>query len=322
MEISDDGVSNTNTTITNIKSSDISYVKSKNRKWILSDSDSDFSNLLEISETEIDDNSHSLNKEKKNNSNEENDETACETKQSKNSYTFTWNENGEEIKITGSFSNWKEQYTLKKDPIDNIFKLTLKLNDGKYEYKFIVDGIWKCAEGQPKIIDENGNINNIVEIGSSDFIKENKIKNPKKKNVKNKKYKNDNNEKNKLKKLNKKKYKKNDEGYDNVYPDKEEEANTGMTLPNKNYRGFFNLDNYTRQKKVSSNKLYLKYQKQENYSASKSYGLLFDLGHINLNHLFLVKNKDDNKNKNINRIGINYKFRFKTSTFIYYNNKN
>ena len=326
MEYNDsiDEASNNNNTNTNIDSSEVSYAIPKDKKWI--PSDVDFSNLDDISRTENNESSQTSNneKEKKNNSfqDEENDENSNEQKQQQKSYTFTWNENGEEVKIAGSFSNWKEQYTLQKDPSDNIFKLTLKLNSGKYEYKFIVDGEWKCAEGQPKITDEKGNTNNIIEIENNDIIKEKKKKTSKKKNIKNKKSKNDNSEKNGKKKSNKKKQRKNSGGYDNTFPIRDEEGNTGMSLPNENFGRSFNLDNFTRQNKVLSNSLYLKYQKQENYCASKSYGLLFDLGHINLNHLFLEKNKNVYKNKNINRIGINYKFRFKSSTFIYYNNKN
>ena len=319
---SNDEESNNNNENTNIDSSDISYYsKIKNKKWI--PSDSDFSNLDEISESESDENSQSINKENKSDSiqDDENDENSFEKKKQKKSYTFIWNEEGEEVKIAGSFSGWKEQYKLIKDPNDNIFKLTLKLNCGKYQYKYIVDGDWKCAEGQPKITDEKGITNNILEIENSSSNKEKTKKNSKKKNIKNQKSKTGSSEKSRKKDSSKKKYRKKSGKYNNKYPAKDGDANTGMTLPNENFGEFFNLDNFSRQNKILTNKLYLKYQKQENYSSTKSYSLLFDLGHINLNHLFLGKSKNNDKSKNINRIGINYKFRYKTSTFIYYNNK-
>ncbi len=44
------------------------------------------------------------------------------------------------------------------------FNLMVKLDAGSHQYKFIIDGQWRCAEDQPKVKDNHGNLNNIVEI--------------------------------------------------------------------------------------------------------------------------------------------------------------
>ena len=38
-----------------------------------------------------------------------------------------------------------------------------KLKPGKYYYKFIVDGVWRCNPDFPETVDENGNLNNYID---------------------------------------------------------------------------------------------------------------------------------------------------------------
>ena len=333
MEFSDSN--DEETTNNNNTSVEQSHPTKKNKKWIKSDEE--LSDLNQINQSEDENNEYSKSsteeKEQINKKNindfdqEENNEqsTNAETKQPKISYTFIWNEEGKNIKLTGSFSNWKEQFEMLKDPNDNIFKVTIPLTEGKYEYKFIVDGEWKCAETQQKISDEKGNTNNILEINSENVFnkysknkkKDKNVKKAGKKNNKSDKVENEKNseKKSKSKSKNKKKLKKKySEGYGNVFPLKDEDSNVSGALPDDSFGKIFNLDNYTKQNKVL-NSIYLKYQKQESYSASKSYSELFSLGHVNANHLFSAKKSK----KAVNRYGLCYKFREKTSTFIYYN---
>lgn len=44
------------------------------------------------------------------------------------------------------------------------FTLVKLLAPGVYQYKFIVDGEWRYAADQPAILDEMGNVNNVVEV--------------------------------------------------------------------------------------------------------------------------------------------------------------
>ncbi|KAK1410124.1 hypothetical protein QVD17_36657 [Tagetes erecta] len=81
------------------------------------------------------------------------------------SVTFVWNgHEGENVELIGDFSNWKE-------PIKAIHKggpryeAEVRLAQGKYYYKFIVNGDWRHSTSSPTERDDRGNLNNILEIG-------------------------------------------------------------------------------------------------------------------------------------------------------------
>jgi len=44
------------------------------------------------------------------------------------------------------------------------FRLVQSLAPGEYEYKYIVDGQWRCADDQEKVRDLHGNLNNKIVI--------------------------------------------------------------------------------------------------------------------------------------------------------------
>jgi hypothetical protein len=48
---------------------------------------------------------------------------------------------------------------------DRQFELQITVpTPGSYQYKFIVDNQWVCADDQPKVRDNHGNWNNNIEI--------------------------------------------------------------------------------------------------------------------------------------------------------------
>ena len=50
------------------------------------------------------------------------------------------------VYICGSFNNWDEKsHALKKNG-QGSWKITLELQPGRYEYRFIVDGGWECDQ--------------------------------------------------------------------------------------------------------------------------------------------------------------------------------
>ncbi|KAF7801510.1 phosphoglucan phosphatase LSF1, chloroplastic [Senna tora] len=82
--------------------------------------------------------------------------------------TFVWNESeGQDVNLVGDFTgNWKE-------PIKAIYKggvryeVEVKLPQGKYYYKFIVNGQWRHSTSSPSERDERGNVNNVIVIGDT-----------------------------------------------------------------------------------------------------------------------------------------------------------
>jgi len=74
---------------------------------------------------------------------------------------FFWKHGGNHVFIAGSFNNWAQRLPLIKK--DNVWEIAVPLLPNKeYQYKFIVDGEWKCDPGAPTKDDGTGNINNFI----------------------------------------------------------------------------------------------------------------------------------------------------------------
>jgi hypothetical protein len=70
---------------------------------------------------------------------------------------FTWDQDGNTVKVKGSFDNWKLEHELVGTPKQ--FKTITE--PGKVVlFKFIVDGQWMCNDKYETAIDNDGNINN------------------------------------------------------------------------------------------------------------------------------------------------------------------
>nr|XP_025658955.1 phosphoglucan phosphatase LSF1, chloroplastic isoform X3 [Arachis hypogaea] len=84
--------------------------------------------------------------------------------------TFVWNGHEEDdVTLVGDFTaNWKE-------PLKAVYQgarheVEVKLPQGKYYYKFIVNGEWMHSTASPEESDDRGNINNIIVIGETASI--------------------------------------------------------------------------------------------------------------------------------------------------------
>ncbi len=48
-----------------------------------------------------------------------------------------------QVRVTGEFTNWsREGILMHRDPTDRVWKVTVDIPTGEYEYRFIVDGVW------------------------------------------------------------------------------------------------------------------------------------------------------------------------------------
>ena len=163
-----------------------------------------------------------------------------------------------------------------KDPNDNSFKLQLPLNNEIYQYKFIVDGIWKFSKNNPTTEDENGNINNILDntknvlVERKESKKSEKKRNEDEKPKKTKKiYKKAKTTKNKKKSkiptktkttktrtstINKEKIIRNISIYQSQYPSDDDIV--PLPLPNEPYFESFKLENFSNQKSIGNIKYY------------------------------------------------------------------
>ena len=225
-------------------------------------------------------------------------------------YTFTWDEGGKEIKITGTFAKWSTFYEMKYDPEEKRFKCVINLPREKHEYKFIVDGIWKYSRKQETKKDDKNNTNNFLDLTNYFPEKKNKkiiIKDTNE--VKEKKK----HKKSEKKSIKKKKIikKKRDRGYGLVYPNKDA-LNSEAPMVQQDYRENFLIDTHTNQNFIGRSK-YLNYKITEPFTEEKSYKTLMIGPHININHCLKCIGR-----KNLLEMGINFRFRDKNCTLVYY----
>ncbi|XP_064938662.1 protein FLOURY ENDOSPERM 6, chloroplastic-like isoform X2 [Musa acuminata AAA Group] len=73
---------------------------------------------------------------------------------------IVWPNSSSEVLLAGSFDGWTGQRRMERSS-SCIFTLQLKLYPGRYEIKFIVDGVWKTDPLHP-IVHNNGHENNLL----------------------------------------------------------------------------------------------------------------------------------------------------------------
>eukprot|EP00960_Hanusia_phi_P039593 753948-Hanusia_phi.AAC.3 len=67
-----------------------------------------------------------------------------------------------DVKIVGSWDDWKVHHPLQRN--QEGFEASLSLEEGSYEFKFIMDGKWTTNEAWSLSKDEHGNANNVVNV--------------------------------------------------------------------------------------------------------------------------------------------------------------
>ena len=82
---------------------------------------------------------------------------------------IVYSHGGNSVQLEGSFDNWTQRHVMQKSGKD--FTLVKLLPPGMYQYKFIVDGQWKHDPTLPSIKDDQGNINNVLEV--QEYVPEN-----------------------------------------------------------------------------------------------------------------------------------------------------
>ncbi|KAI4298818.1 hypothetical protein L6164_032335 [Bauhinia variegata] len=81
---------------------------------------------------------------------------------------ITWNYDGKEVAVEGSWDNWKTRMLLQRSGKD--FTIMKVLPSGVYQYRFLVDGRWRYAPDLPWAQDEAGNTYNILDL--QDYVPE------------------------------------------------------------------------------------------------------------------------------------------------------
>ena len=237
-------------------------------------------------------------------------ENSISETQNKNLIKFYWNEGGKEVFITGSFLEWNKRLKMHKNK-NNIFEVELFLPKGKYEFKFIVDGSWKCSSNYQQIKDDRGNNNNFIDNISANY-NYNEINFNLNKNVTNLP------EENNHKMRNIDELKKN---YSNIYPSIDQLSEEAPKIPDV-LEISIDLTENSNQKNIG-NEQYLGFSY---INLDESFKNILQPVHSYLNHIFtnndknFIYNSHKEKTENSTYLGINcnVKVKNKCISIIYY----
>jgi hypothetical protein len=225
--------------------------------------------------------------------------------------SFEWREAGENVYLTGSFVNWDQKFLLRRNLVEHKFEICLELPKGRYEYKFVVDEIWKFSKFHPTIRDNRGNINNIIDnsnfatisqTSTSSNVTNNIVNEEKKSENSDKIYKNYNCKENE--KENYEKRMNNEDNFQNYFnrinlnkskkPSKVKEEylsniprkvelNTDATVCPDSYRDFYNINISSRQTSLGQSD-HLSFTDTVYGAGNTSFLSIAAPSHVNLNH--------------------------------------
>ena len=196
------------------------------------------------------------------------EETTISKKDERIPFKFEWKEGGNKVQITGSFlSKWTMFIEMVKNPETKNFEFNINLPKINHEFKFIVDGVWKCSKFYPTSRDNSGNENNIINL--TNFIT--------------KEERNENNNK---------KEDKNNKEYDCRFPKKQEMNFDAPNVPYQ-YALPYNIDFYTKQNKIGKGN-FINFYERNLLSENNSYKNIMVFPHVNLNHSCLCCEKIEN----------------------------
>ena len=73
---------------------------------------------------------------------------------------------GSKVFLAGSFNDWNaEECPMKDKDGKGVFSCMRMLAPGRYEYKFIVDGIWDIDASNPNFVSNDmGTLNSVLEV--------------------------------------------------------------------------------------------------------------------------------------------------------------
>ncbi|XP_022993330.1 phosphoglucan phosphatase DSP4, amyloplastic-like [Cucurbita maxima] len=80
--------------------------------------------------------------------------------------TLSWeNDQCSTVEVSGLDIGWGQRIPLKFDKERGAWILNKELPEGRYEYKYIIDGVWTCNENEPVTPpNKDGHINNFIEV--------------------------------------------------------------------------------------------------------------------------------------------------------------
>jgi 1,4-alpha-glucan branching enzyme len=70
-----------------------------------------------------------------------------------------------EVYLAGDFNQWTPAKRRMSKYKDGTFRAKVQLSPGKYQYKFVADGVWMAdAEAREQVVNSYGTLNSMVRI--------------------------------------------------------------------------------------------------------------------------------------------------------------
>ena len=206
-------------------------------------------------------------------------------------FKFEWKEGGNKVTITGSFlANWTMFIEMVKNPKTGFFEFNINLPREIHQFKFIIDGVWKCSNNYPKINDGHNNINNQIDLTNYKSETNSEKENEENKNIK--------------------EY--------NCYNPKRDEMNSDAPNIPLHYFKPYVIDYNTHQFEIG-NANFLKVHEKNLLSDNNSYKSIMIYPHVNLNHICSCCHCSNDCN--YIRTALSQKFKNKCLTVIFYTPK-
>lgn len=94
-------------------------------------------------------------------------EPKAETKKAKGITLSVKLGSGKNVFIAGSFNNWDPKAMQMAGDENGVYSITLNLDPGIYEYKFVIDGVWTLDPDPERDWTQNGlgTLNSVLRIG-------------------------------------------------------------------------------------------------------------------------------------------------------------
>lgn len=72
-------------------------------------------------------------------------------------------QNADNVSLMGDFNSWNEKMHPMKKEDNDVWKKTVFLTPGRYEYRFLVDGQWQKDPNNDQVCQNNfGTLNNFI----------------------------------------------------------------------------------------------------------------------------------------------------------------
>ena len=227
---------------------------------------------------------------------EKSTEQTIEINDSKIPYAFEWSEGGNRVLLTGQFVSWNQFFEMEKNS-NGVHTCVITLPRQIYQFKFIVDGTWRCSKKYQMTDDGNHNTNNVIDLSKIELQKENLDK----KNI---------SSSNSGETISHHKEK---ENYGSFFPEKKEMNSDAPHVP-LHYTNPFIVNSNTNQS-VIGRKKFLESYGYSNIDENNCYKQILNTPHVNLNHLIACTNRTNGK---FVKDGFALRYRQKVVTIIYY----